>query len=182
MTTASNRWQEESDVYNTDNSSFRFVLPPKSVVTFTGQVITEIITPFNDALNNFSKSTQSQNLVIDTTKPNYFNGDAGRAKRVSESDGYVVYQVTDLKGFSAIVYHHTGVWGGVSFQVSSDGNSWTTLPHESFNSVYSSMGWYRKNYFNRITPPVGTKYLKVLFSGAGAWEKQLADISIAVGP
>lgn len=182
VTTASNRWQEESDVYNTDNSSFRFVLPPKSVVTFTGQVITEIITPFNDALDNFSKSVQSQNLVIDTSKPYYFNSDAGRAKRVSESDGYVVYQVPDLKGFSAIVYHHTGVWEGVSFQFSSDGNSWTTLPHESFDSVYSTLGWYRKNYFNKVTPPVGTQYLKVLFSGVGAWEKQLADISIAVGP
>lgn len=165
---------------------FSTTIAPKSVVTYvgengsapdpTGQTLTDDLNNWNNTVSHTSNLTfDSSNAFL------YFNNDSSRVKRTNGTTESFVYNLPNIKNFTATLYHFS-VWDGVAFYASSDNVNWTPIVHVSTPGVYTGSQWYRKTYTAQSALPAGTQYLKVELSGSDSWEKQVSKMVIKYGP
>ncbi|TYP79028.1 glycoside hydrolase family 30 protein [Paenibacillus methanolicus] len=165
--------------------SLHTIIPAKSVVTYVGQsgsTADPAETQLNDPLNNWTKTaSHTSGLALDSSNSLYFGGDSSRVKRTTGTTESFVYNVNNMTGFNATIYH-ASVWDGVAFYTSPDNATWTRISHVSTPGAYTGSNWYRKTYAPVPLLPTGTKYLKIELSGTDSWEKQVANVVITSSP
>jgi enterochelin esterase-like enzyme len=135
-----------------------------------------------DSANDWSVSySHSTNMTIDTTNPDYFNGDSSRFTRSSTAAGEVVYSMESLSQFMAKVYSFGAAEvNKVKFYFSADGTSWEPVGTNRSNPQPTLYGWNLIEYRPASTLPSGTKYLKVEFTDStDGWATQLGEITLS---
>lgn len=175
---------EDVPVYQT-NGKFNLTLPPKSVVTYVGNIDEQTSNTnqtFYDALDNFDLVYErTTGAAIDVTNPQYFNNDGARVKRLLETPEHITYHMPNMQSFKATIYHNKE-WNDIVFYGSQDAENWYVIPHVSTEGSYIRSGWYQKTYTQKSKFPEGTNYFKIELSGVGAWNKQIGDITIEYLP
>ncbi|MDQ0091318.1 enterochelin esterase-like enzyme [Paenibacillus anaericanus] len=135
-----------------------------------------------DNANDWSVSySHSANMTVDTTNPDFFNGDNSRFTRSSTATGEVVYSLADMSQFTARIYLFGSVdVNKVEFYSSPDGTSWTLAAGSRSNPVATLNGWKFVDYSPTAILPPGTNYLKVeLSDSTDGWATQLGNITIS---
>lgn len=137
-------------------------------------------TPLVDNLTDWSSSfSHSANMILDSTSPEYFEGDTSRASRNTTGTGTIVYNKTGLTSFSAKIYEFGADLTKVKFYSSPDGSTWTLIGSTHDTLVATQSNWYRTNFTNSGTIPAGTNYLKVELSSTFApYDTELSQITI----
>ncbi|MDR9854194.1 glycoside hydrolase [Paenibacillus sp. VCA1] len=161
------------------NGKFHAILPPKSIVTYTGENGSPSLQEqtLTDELNDWSKTySHTSGLVMDSSNSGYFNGDTSRVKRNNGTTENFVYNIPNITNFKADLYQFS-IWDGVAFYASADNEHWTQIAHTSTPGSYTGSKWYKKTY-TPLEMPAGTQYLKIELSGSDSWEKQVSRVVI----
>ncbi|GMQ64573.1 glycoside hydrolase family 30 protein [Vallitalea maricola] len=182
VTNANNNLELSPNIYANDinsNNTYTLHLSPNSVTTFTGaNGSTGQIQTLTDGLDDWSKThAHSEGMILDSTNPNKFDGDTSRVKRMNEENQNIIYHVNNINNFEATMYHYKA-YDDINFYISSDGENWQKIQHESTDGVWTDIVWRKKTYMPLENIPTGTNYLKIEIAGAGAWEKQLGEVKI----
>ncbi|QGQ97767.1 hypothetical protein EHS13_24195 [Paenibacillus psychroresistens] len=146
---------------------------------FTGKSI------ITDDLNDWAKSySHSANWVMDTVSASsYFEYDASRAKRTSNTTENIIYNKLNISDFLARIYYTGTVSGKVKFYASPDNSTWTLLSTTNDTPVSTSSGWYRTYFKPSGSIPAGTNFFKVeLSNDANIFTPQLSEISLSYTP
>jgi|GEM_PF-263839 len=134
-----------------------------------------------DNADNWSLTySRSANMLIDTSSPTYFNGDASRFTRSSTASGYVAYAFPGMTDFKArICLYGAADAAKVKFYASPDGIAWTHIASANTTPVATMYGWKYTDYSPAAAVPSGTGYLKVEFTDTTEhWGTQLGSIAI----
>ncbi|MBC7960664.1 MAG: hypothetical protein H7X94_12415, partial [Vallitaleaceae bacterium] len=142
-------------------------------------------TVMTDDLNDWSKTySHSANWRIDSSSAGtYFEYDAARVTRTTNTTENIVYNKSNLSDFTARVFYYTSITGRVNFYTSQNGSNWTPLPTTTDTPVTINNGWYKTNFRPSGSIPAGTNFLKVEFTNdSNIWSPQLSQISMSYAP
>lgn len=133
-----------------------------------------------DDLNDWNKTyLYDTGLLLDSTNPTYFEGDAFRVKRNSDTPLSLQYKYNNITDFTAKVYYCNGIDGKFNVYTSPDGINWTQLSitHDTAVNTYNT--WYRVNFRPTESVPVGTNYIKIeLLNDSLIYSPQLSKVEI----
>jgi hypothetical protein len=122
---------------------------------------------------------RSENWIVDSSNPQFFDGDDTRLVRTSTDSEYVVLHMDDMQSFELQAYYFSGSTGVVKLYGSPDAASWSDIPYESDNPAATGEGWYGIVYTPSGALSAGTNYLKIELNGdIEAWMMQLGKISL----
>lgn len=137
-------------------------------------------TILTDTLDNWNNVyAHSTNWAFDTGNAAYFDGDASRLKRTTNTVQTVTYNRDAIKDFTAKVYYKGSITNRIKIYTSPDNNTWTQISIASDTAVSTGGGWYRTYFTPSGSIPAGTNYLKIEFSNDSLiYTPQLSQISI----
>ncbi|MFD3261720.1 S-layer homology domain-containing protein [Paenibacillus lentus] len=123
---------------------------------------------------------RSENWIVDSSNPQFFDSDDTRLVRTSTNTEYVVLHMDDIQSFELQAYYFSGSTGVVKFYGSPDAVSWSDIPNQSDNPAATDSGWYGIVYTPSEALPADTNYLKIELSGdIEAWMMQLGSILLS---
>jgi len=139
-----------------------------------------VVSSFTDPASNWDYTysrTASSNWRLDATNPSYFSGDTSRFTRNTTATASIVYNLSDVRQFSAKIYYFFIDMSKVKFYTSPDGITWTVAPSSYSTPVSTSAGWKYTYYTPNADLPAGTNYLKMEFSDTtSGYGTQLSEI------
>lgn len=189
---SSAHWASGSTATAKADGSFEVVVPPASVVTYTGtNGSSASATVFTDDLASLGKTAANENMLTDGSNPEKFGGDNTRIKRATGNDGSITYQFNQPLQFvkATTFYYKDGQQsyiGGVYVALSADGQTWDNLPLAATpavstdNSSLGLYGWFRQQYYNIYATGNHYRYARFTLSGSGTWERQIGKVEIGL--
>lgn len=137
-----------------------------------------------DEMDDHSKLySHTANLAIenDSAYSYFFGGDTTRLSRTTTSNENVIYNTPgDMTSFNLDSYFwDNDVTGGLTFYTSPNNSTYTVLtPSISNQGAQGYTGW-TKYVYNSSSLPSGTRYLRVVLSGATyAWNPKISRLNI----
>lgn len=141
-----------------------------------------------DPLDNWSLlSSYSENLNLDTSNPQFFDGDASRVSRMDKEDGVLIYNLEGLKSASVSIY----TFGGLSpdilkLYVSATGEqgSYTRVATASQALGEPVDAWQKHQVRVNEFLGEGLSWLKVAIQDrvSEAWASQVGEVEISDEP
>ncbi|OMD86814.1 MULTISPECIES: S-layer homology domain-containing protein [Paenibacillus] len=123
---------------------------------------------------------RSENWLIDSSNPQFFEGDAARLVRTSTETGYAIYPLTGVQSFTLQAYYFSGSTAVIKFYGSPDADIWTELPAINDSPTATGSGWYGTIYTPSGALPDGVNYLKIEVSGdLDTWLMQLGHLTLS---
>ncbi len=146
---------------------------PAGPVTISTQV------SWTDSLSTMDTLEASENLVLDDTNVELFDGDASRLTRSGSGDGWATWLLAGtLVSAEVVVYHWP--WedrGTVVLEGSTDGTSWESLPTLEDDQG----GDWERTVLSTTRVPTGTTLLRVTFQdhGGKVWNPQVSEVTLS---
>jgi hypothetical protein len=140
---------------------------------------------FVDTLESLARTDRvrsSPDWDIDRANAAHFSGDEARARRTSDTEQHLVWNLNDATNFSAALYFDSklAIDTFVSFETSADGEAWVALPSVRGPAISSGGGWVVSIYRPKGDAlPNGTNYLKLAIKPSGtSWNIQLGRLEV----
>ncbi len=138
-----------------------------------------------DPMDNFRwMYSISSNLIMDGSYANEIaGGDAGRVRRLTNTDESFIYKRINMITFKAKIYYEGT--GYVQLYTSADGSSWSAIASMADVPVAApgNSPWFSQNIEVSAMPP-GTQYVKVVLPATNtyAWSPQIGEVQIVSEP
>lgn len=117
-----------------------------------------------DDLNDWSlSSSHSAGMVLDTTTPVNFGGDASRATRTTRNDEYISYEATGINTVSFDLYYTNNAKNAYANAAASSSGPYTTVTLSQTAPVLTANGWYKVTYTGTV--PAGKNNLGIHLIG-----------------
>ena len=149
------------------SASLRFMAPGPQTVT--------------DPLSDLSiMSSATANIAMDTSSPQFFNGDNSRANRTKDDTESIVYTYPNISNFSATVYSlvaltttkfYTSVDNGATYQA-------VTLNISARQGPATGWGYYTVTPSAALPSAVTNLKLELNTGTGNAWDPQVSQVAI----
>ena len=144
-----------------------------------GVTITDNLTNWNNVYSH------TANLTFDTSNPAYFDQDASRVKRATNTAENMVYKIDGgITNFAVTGYYYNAyVANSVSFATSPDDVHWTSLAANMSPPTATEANWYQTTFTPGASIPSGSAYLQItLANDANIYSPQPGQVNVSGNP
>jgi hypothetical protein len=135
-----------------------------------------------DTWEHVARRSAVESWTLDTSNPQYFDGDTSRATRLGDTTTeYIEYEYPRIRGFRITLYYHADTTSPETMRcyTAADGGELSELECVRTTPTATGGGWYRVTVSPRDVVPTGTNRLRIELGGiTQPWDKQLSAVEI----